>query len=48
MNILRSKRNFFIKKYQQVFGNEKDGKRGKCFGFNLVIFCYKKLEKFRL
>ena len=26
------------------FGSEKDGNRGKFIGFNLVIFCYKKLK----
>ena len=30
------------------FGSEKDGNRGKFIGFNLVIFCYKKFEKFAL
>ena len=32
----------------QLFGREKDGNCGKFIGSNLVIFCYKELEKFVL
>ena len=32
----------------QGFEREKDGNRGKFIGSNLVIFCYKKFEKFAL
>ena len=30
------------------FGREEDGNRDKFIGSNLVIFCYKKFEKFAL
>ena len=30
------------------FGREKDRNRGKFIGSNLIIFCYKEFEKFRL
>ena len=32
----------------QGFGREKDDNRGKFIGSNLVIFCYKELDKFGL
>ena len=32
----------------QRFGKEKDGNRNKFLGSNLIIFCYKKFEKFSL
>ena len=34
--------------FNQGFGREKDGNRGKFIGPNLVIFCYKEFEKFAL
>ena len=34
--------------YFQGFEWEKDGNRGKCIDSNLVIFCYKEIEKFTL
>ena len=30
------------------FGREKEGNRGKFIGSNLIIFCYKEFQKFRL
>ena len=34
--------------FNQGFGREKDGNRGKFIGCNLVIFCHKELENFAL
>ena len=34
--------------FPRDFGRKKDGNRSKFIGFNLVVFCYKELEKFAL
>ena len=34
--------------FQQGFGREKDGNRGKFISSNLIIFCYKEFAKFVL
>ena len=34
--------------YFQGFGREKDGNRGKYINSNLVVFCYKEIERFTL
>ena len=39
---------FLVDIFNQGFGREKDGNRGKFIGSNLVIFYYKEFEKFAL